>query len=201
MAHSRQDARGEEIRALRTELLLRRDPDEHAMVIALVSPRAGEGRTQLAAELAISFAQLGRPTLLVDADLRNPRQDALFGIDGGRGLSQALETGGMPQIHAVEDLAQLFLVAAGPPSGNPLELLLHIHFPSLMAEWRLRFEFIVLDTAPVTPFSDALAVASVAGHVLALSRANRTPYQDTKDMLRRLSATRADVLGAVISHF
>jgi receptor protein-tyrosine kinase len=201
MAHARQDPRGEEIRALRTSILLRRDPQVHAEAVALVSPHAGEGRTQLAAELAISFAQLGRPTLLVDADLRNPRQHLLFGADRELGLAQALDLGTPPWIHAVEGIPDMFLVAAGSPPANPLELLLDVRFAALVGEWRQRFEFIVLDTAPVTPFSDALAVATVAGSVIALARADRTPHATTRDMLRRLAATRADILGAVISRF
>jgi len=201
MAHSRQDPRGEEVRALRTELLLRREPEDTANVVALLSPCAGDGRTQLAAELAIAFAQLGRPTLLVDADLRNPRQHVLFGSERDMGLSEALDLGLPPRVHGVEGLEQLFLVTAGPTPPNPLELLLNGGFASLLDEWRQRFDFIVLDTAPVTPFSDGIAVASVARHVLALTRADRTPYRDTRDMLLRLAATRADVLGAVISRF
>ncbi|MEO8224221.1 MAG: CpsD/CapB family tyrosine-protein kinase [Gammaproteobacteria bacterium] len=201
MAHSRQDHRGEEVRALRTELLLRWEPQDATRVVALLSPCAGDGRTQLAAELAIAFAQLGRPTLLVDADLRNPRQHVLFSTEREMGLSQALDLGVSPRVHAVEGIEQLFLVTAGLTPPNPLELLLNGGFESLLDEWRLRFDFIVLDTPPVTPFSDGLTVASVARHVLALTRADRTPYRDTRDMLRRLAATRADVLGAVISRF
>jgi receptor protein-tyrosine kinase len=201
IAHTPFDSRGEELRALRSELLLRREFQDRAEVIALLSPRAGEGRSQLSAELAIAFAQLGRPTLLVDADLRNPRQHTLFGADNRLGLAHALATGVAPQLHAVEDLPQLSLVTAGAVPPNPLELLLHGRFSSLLDEWRQSFEFIVLDTSPVTPFSDALAVAHVAGRVLALTRAHQTPYQDTRGMFRRLAATRAQVLGAVISHF
>ena len=201
MAHAPHDPRAEEIRALRTELLLRRAPLDHADVIAVLSPCAGEGRSQLAAELAIAFAQLGRPTLLVDADLRHPQQHRLFGADNGRGLSHAIESGAMPHLHAVENLPQMFLVTAGAVPANPLELLLDGDFARMVEDWRRSFEFVVLDTAPVTPFSDGLAVASVAGRVLALTRAQHTPYQDIRDMLRRLAATRAQILGAVISHF
>jgi receptor protein-tyrosine kinase len=87
MAHSPDDPRAEELRALRTELLLRRAPeDDRADVIALVSPCSGEGRSLLAAELAISYAQLGRSTLLIDADLRCPQQHALFAVDDRLGL-------------------------------------------------------------------------------------------------------------------
>ncbi len=201
MAHTPHDRRGEELRALRTELLLRRESPDQAEVIALLSARPGEGRSQLAAELAVAFAQLGRPTLLVDADLRNPRQHVLFGAENRLGLAHALDCGVAPQLHAVEGLPQMSLVTAGATPLNPLELLLHGNFSNLIDEWRRSFDFVVLDTSPVTPYSDGLAVAHVAGRVLALTRAHKTSYQDTKGMFRRLAATRAQILGAVISHF
>lgn len=201
IAHDPYDPRCEKIRALRTELLLRRESADEADIVALLSPCAGEGRSQLAAELAISFAQLGRPTLLVDADLRRPQQHLLFGIDNRKGLSQAIEFGEKPQLHPVRNLPRMSLLTAGGVPANPLELLLSRNFSALVDDWRRNFEFVVVDTAPVTHFSDALAVASLVGRVLALSRAQHTPYKETQDMLRRLTATRSQVLGAVISHF
>jgi len=201
IAHDPYDPRCEKIRALRTELLLRRESPDEADIVALLSPCAGEGRSQLAAELAISFAQLGRPTLLVDADLRRPQQHLLFGIDNRKGLSQAIEFGEKPHLHTVKNLPRMSLLTAGGVPANPLELLLSRNFSNLIEDWRNNFEFVIVDTAPVTHFSDALAVASLVGRVLALSRAQHTPYKETQDMLRRLTATRSQVLGAVISHF
>lgn len=201
IAHDPYDPHCEKIRALRTELLLRRESTEQADIVALVSPCAGEGRSQLAAELAISFAQLGRPTLLVDADLRRPQQHLLFGIDNRKGLSQAIEFAEKPYYHNVRNLPRMSLLTAGGVPTNPLELLLSGNFPPLIEDWRDNFEFVVVDTAPVTHFSDALAVASLVGRVLALSRAQHTPYKESQEMMRRLAATRSQVLGAVISHF
>ena len=101
MAHDPCDPRCERIRALRTELLLRSEGTDRADIIALVSPCAGEGRSLLAADLAIAFAQTGRPTLLVDADLRRPRQQMLFGTDNRHGLAQAIESGEPPHLRSV----------------------------------------------------------------------------------------------------
>ncbi|MGB5082050.1 MAG: CpsD/CapB family tyrosine-protein kinase [Burkholderiales bacterium] len=201
IAHDPHDPRCEKIRALRTELLLRRESLDRADVVALLSPCPGEGRSQLAAELAIAFAQTGRPTLLVDADLRRPQQHLLFGTDNRQGLSQALESGVKPRLHAVQGLPRMAVLTAGPVPGNPLELLSSRAFSSMVEDWRDNFEFVVIDTAPVMQFSDALAVANVVGRVLTLSRAQHTSYKDMQDMLRRLAATRSQVLGAVISHF
>lgn len=201
MAHDPYDPRCEKIRALRTELLLRRESDNRADIVALLSPCAGEGRSMLAAELAIAFAQMGRPTLLVDADLRRPQQHLLFGTDNRQGLSQAIEYGVKPQLHTVHGLPHMSLLTAGAVPSNPLELLSSSRFSSMIDDWRDSFEFVVIDTAPVMHFSDGLAVASLVGRVLALSRAQHTPYKHMQDMLRRLAATRSKILGAVINHF
>ncbi len=201
MAHDPYDPRCEKIRALRTELLLRRESGDRADIVALLSPCAGEGRSLLAAELAIAFAQTGRPTLLVDADLRRPQQHLFFGTDNHQGLSQAIEYGVKPQMHTVRGLPRMSVLTAGAVRSNPLELLSSSSFASMIDEWSNNFQFVVIDTAPVMHFSDGLAVASLVGRVLALSRARHTPYKDMQDMLRRLAATRSQILGAVISHF
>ena len=201
MAHDPLDPRCEKIRALRTELLLRRESMERAEIIALLSPCAGEGRSLLAAELAIAFAQTGHPTLLVDADLRRPQQHLLFGARNRHGLAQAIASGEPPFLQAVNGLTQLSLLTAGVVPDDPLELLSSRRFAALIDSWRETFEFVVIDTAAVGRFSDALAVASLVGRVLTLSRSQHTPLKDMRDMLRRLAATRSRILGAVISHF
>lgn len=199
-AHDTTHPRSESIRSLRTELLLR-TRHQGTGVVALLSPCAGEGRSQLAAELAIAFAQLGRRTLLVDADLRRPRQHVLFGAENENGLAQALVDKDAIHLHGVEGLPQMALLTSGVLPPNPLELLAGIRFERLMVEWRRSFEFVVLDTPPTTESSDAITVATTAGQVLILSRANVTPFTALREMSRKLGATHARTLGAVIGRF
>ena len=201
LAHSPYHPRSEQIRMLRTELLLRHEANENANVVAVLSPCAAEGRSQLSAELAIAFAQLGRPTLLVDADLRRPQQHVLFNADNSLGLSQAIAREQVPRFQTVKGLPSLFLLTAGVPPPNPLELLSDRCFETMAGEWRQHFQFVVLDTPPVSQYADGLAVATITGRVLSLSRARHTPYRDTRDMMRRLGATQSRILGAVINHF
>ncbi len=201
MAHDPFNPRCEKIRVLRTELLLRRESIERGDILALLSPCDGEGRSLLAAELAIAFAQTGRPTLLVDADFRHPQQHLLFGTDNHQGLAQAIEYGGEPHLHPVRGLPHLSVLTAGAVPENPLELLSSGRFAAMIDEWRDTFKFVVIDTPPAQKFSDGLAVASLAGRVLALSRAQHTPYKEMQDMVRRLTAARSQILGAVINHF
>jgi capsular exopolysaccharide synthesis family protein len=189
------------MRALRTELLLLSETGRSANVVAIMSPSSGEGRSQLCAELALSFAQLGRRTLLVDADMRSPNQHILFRTSNQFGLSQAISQNTKPFLHPVKGVAHMYLLTAGLVPSNPLELLSDGRFQKLLSDWRSSYEFVVIDTPPVSRFADALAVATIVGRVIILSRAKLTSYKSTREMLRRLESTRAEVLGGIISHF
>jgi len=194
-------ARGERVRLLRTHLLLQNAADSDTNTIALLSPGAGEGRSLLAAEIALSFAQFNRPTLLVDVDFRRPRQHKLFGGSLDYGLAQAIANQRPPAYHSVEGYENLTVVTAGTRPENPLELLMDWRFESLFESWRRNFEFIVLDTPPVNEFADALAVATVAARVLLVYRAQHTFQKEAREMLRRLAGTNAEIVGGVLNHF
>jgi len=193
--------RSELIRSLRTELLMFESRNNRANALAIMSPGPGEGRSLLAAELAIAFAQLGRRTLLVDADLRRPGQHSLFGAENTWGLAQALAFSESPRLLGVEGLPQLSLLTSGLIAPNPLELLSDGRFERKIAEWRRNFDFLVLDTPPVSEYSDGLAIATIAGRVLVVSRAASTAHGEMKEMLRRLGSAQAQILGAVLNHF
>jgi protein-tyrosine kinase len=201
LAHDPKHPRSETLRSLRTELLLRTRNMGGTGVLAVLSPCASEGRSQLAAELAIAFAQLGRRTLLIDADLRRPRQHVLFGSENNNGLAQALVDGGPIHLRGIEGLPQMALLTSGALPPNPLELLAGNRFERLLAEWRRSFEFVILDTPPAGESSDAITVATATGQVLMVSRANATPFRALKEMYRKLEATHARTLGAVIGRF
>jgi receptor protein-tyrosine kinase len=200
-ARDADSTRNEKIRALRTELMLLNDSAQRGNVFALVSPGRGEGRSQLCAELAIAFAQLGRRTLLIDADLRHPRQHVLFTAENQWGLAQSLALGEAPYLHSVEGLSELALLTSGTILPNPLELVSSRRFERLIAELRRQHEFIVIDTPAVSEYADALQVATLAQRVLVVSRSEATSMQSLKDMLRRLTVTESRILGAVINRF
>ncbi|MGA9368649.1 MAG: CpsD/CapB family tyrosine-protein kinase [Steroidobacteraceae bacterium] len=201
LAHQPDHAHSEIVRSLRTELLLRCKGQRGAGMMALLSPCNGEGRSHLAAELAIAFAQLDRRTLLVDADMRNPVQHRLFATDNEIGLAQALTEGGPQHFHGIKGLPQMALVTSGDVPRNPLELLSGRNFERTMTEWRRNFEFVILDTPASTRFSDALAIAATAGNVLLLGRAETTRFTDLSEISRNLASTRSRILGAVINRF
>lgn len=193
--------RAERMRLLRTEILLRHRTQRGAIAFALVGADAGEGRSLLAAELALSLAQLNRSTLLLDADMRRPRQHALFGTELRDGLAQAIVRGEATALYGVEGYVALSLMTAGTCPANPIELLSDGRFESLMDELRGTYDYIVIDTPPCSSFADGLVVSTVIGHVLTVHRAPRTPYKAAREMLRQLASSRADILGAVLNRF
>ncbi len=200
-AHDAYAARSEKMRALRTELALRFPPSNQATTMALISAAAGDGRSQLAAELAIAFAQFGKPTLLVDADMRNPSQHVLFKCNNDVGLSQAITTNERPFLHSVQSNPHLTLLTAGTRPDNPLELLSTKRFEMLINGWRQNYAYVIFDTPCVTNYADALTVSTLAYRVLIVARAHQTMQKEVKEMLRRLSITQSEILGSVINHF
>ncbi len=199
-AHDPFDLYAENIRALRTELLARAPRDE-ANVFAIVSPGPREGRSRLASELAISFSQLGQSTLLIDGDLRKSSLHGLFGAANADGLAQALSQGRTPVLQQVVGMPSLTLLTSGMRADTPLELLSDPLMGELLIGWKRRHRHIILDTPPSSQFSDGLAIAGHAGRVLMLTRKNRTSASQTRDLVSRLSSTRASVIGCVLNQF
>jgi receptor protein-tyrosine kinase len=123
-------SRVEQLRAIRSQLMLRWfDRAEERQVLTIVGAERSEGRSYLAANLAIVFSQLGERTLLVDADMREPRQHHLFHLENQIGLSTLLAGRSREEaIVRISDLAGLSVLPAGPTPPNPLELLNRLNF-------------------------------------------------------------------------
>ncbi len=189
----------ETLRALRQSLLLRQTGESN--VLTVVSPGAGEGKSRLAAELAWLFAQLGEPTLLVDANLRRPRQHLLFKGAQGLGLADALQAQSAPVLHAVEAAEALRLVTAGALPKHPVELLSAKGFGGLLASWRQQFRHIVIDTPAFAASSDALAVSVEAGAALMLVREHHSSMAGLRESAARLRAARVALTGTVTLAF
>lgn len=193
----------EELRGLRTQLLLRwLDPAAGRRVLAIVSAGSGEGRSYVAANLAVVFSQLGLKTLLIDADLRNPRQHEIFNISDRIGLASVL--GGRADSDAVamvRGLPRLSLLPAGVLPPNPQELLSRSAFDELLADVTTRFDLVLIDTSAAKVFSDAKSVAFRAKSALLLARKDHTRIDDTNSMIREFSDTGTRIIGTVINAF
>ena len=193
----------EELRGVRTQLLIRwYNPEAGRRTLAVASPCAREGRSFVAANLAVVFSQLGQRTLLIDADFRAPRQQGIFNIADRFGLSSALS--GRADLSAaspVSGLTGLSVLPAGPIPPNPLELLSRGSFAALLARAQAEYDVVLIDTPPATEYADAQSIAYRAGDVLLVSRKDETRLADTEKTVRDISDASARIVGTLMNAF
>src|SRR2546426_2047991 len=195
--------RAEELRALRTQLLMRWSNTKVGhRVLAIVSPGSGEGRSYVAANLAVVFSQLGERTLLIDADLRTPRQHRIFNVPDRIGLSAVLSgRADRSAITQILEFGRLSLLPAGAPPPNPQELLSRPSLGVFLQEMWTEFDIILIDTPPAKLYADAQRGTFRAGSAMMLARKDHTRLADTASVIRELSDTGARIVGTVFNAF
>jgi protein-tyrosine kinase len=193
----------EELRAVRTQLLMRWfNPEAGRRTLAITSACAREGRSFVAANLAVVFSQLGQRTLLIDADFRAPRQQSIFNIPDRFGLSSALSgRADLSVALPVSGLTGLSVLPAGPIPPNPLELLSRASFATLLAKAQSEYDAILIDTPPVTEYADASCVAFRASDALLVVRQDHTQVARTERALRDLADASARIVGTVMNAY
>lgn len=196
------DAQVEALRALRSQLMLRWfDTEADRKVLAVTSPGRGEGRSFLAANLAVVFSQLGERTLLIDADMRHPRQHELFGLKNSSGLSSMLTGRGEDPVIRIPALLGLSVLPAGPKAPNPQELLGRPAFTQLLAELAPDFDVIIVDTAASNEYADVQTVAVRAGAALIVARKHLSHVSSVRGLSEQLSQSGVTVVGSVLNEF
>lgn len=193
----------EALRALRSQLMLRWFTGEpERRTLALVSPGTKEGRSYLAANLAIVFSQLGERTLLVDADMRHPRQHTMFKLDNRTGLSSILSNrGDSSTIQRIPAFMDLSVLPAGPTPPNPQELLGRPMFESFVDTMSKEFDVIIMDTPAATKYADASIIAIRSGGALVVTRQNRTRLGAAQQLAGGLTDLGVMMVGSVLSNF
>jgi polysaccharide biosynthesis transport protein len=183
----------EAFRGLRTSILLS-TPDRQPKVIAIVSSVATEGKTTVAANLGVSFAQRGESVLLIDADLRRSSLHAQFGLPYARvGTSTVLtqRTTDSAVVTPLESLPNLKLLPAGPHPPNPAELLGSKRMVELLEGFSQEYDRIILDTPPILSVADSLALSHLADAVVLVVRsgvAGRKAVMRVRDLVLRSNA-------------
>jgi receptor protein-tyrosine kinase len=193
----------EMLRAVRSQLILRWfDTDASHKALAIVSPDRNEGRSFVAANLAVVFSQLGERTLLIDADLRNPSQHRMFGLDNRVGLS-AMLTGraGHEALHRVPALRDLSVLTAGVQPPNPSELLARPEFSQLLKDLAGQFDVLLLDTAAACDSTDAQTVAICAHGALIVARKNFSRSGSVRAVAETALQPNATIVGTVLNDF
>ena len=194
-------AQTEQMRAIRGQLMLRWfDLSEQRQTLAVIGSQRGEGRSWLAANLAVVFAQLGERTLLIDADMRNPRQHELFMLQNKSGLSTLLAHRSREEaIVRITDLVGLSVLPAGPVPPNPLELLSRLNFDEFLIHVRATFDVVIIDTPALSSGEDAAMIAVRTGAALAVARSARTRVHAFNDMVQGLMNAGVSVVGSVLN--
>ncbi len=195
---------GESLRAVRSQLMLRWfNTDPTHKVIAVVSPGKGEGRSFIAANLAIVFAQQGQRTLLLDADLRaapSGGQHSLFKLGKSTGLSGILaDRAGLEAALPVPSLPGLTVLPVGAVPPNPQELLGRPEFRELLGRASQQFDVIIIDTPAGGDFADAEIIAARAGAALMVARKNQSLMLSVTLLARRLQAGGVTLVGSVLN--
>ncbi|SCZ86831.1 chain length determinant protein tyrosine kinase EpsG [Nitrosomonas mobilis] len=190
----------ESLRVLREQLMLRWFIDDHK-TLALVSPDRSEGRSHLAANLAIVFSQLGKRTLLIDADLRQPRQHQLFKLKGVYGLSDVLAgRADLTTITQIPIFRDLSILPAGTLPPNPGELISR-GIKNCLQQLQIQFDVILIDTPSAEQGMDAHTVASNCGGALLVARQHHTRLNDLRLLKEILQAGGSQCLGVALVNY
>ncbi|WP_211461624.1 chain length determinant protein tyrosine kinase EpsG [Collimonas silvisoli] len=193
----------EMLRSVRSELMLRWfRPGRKTLAIAGVN--SGDGASLLAANLAVVFSQLGEQTLLVDANLRHPRQHKIFNLaaESGLGLADVLAgRAGLDMLAMAESFIDLSLLPAGSLVPNPQELINRSSFVLMNETLCDRFDIILYDTPAFSSAADVLTIAARAGGVLLVVRKDHTRIADLAALSDQFRRSGTEVVGSVMVSF
>jgi protein-tyrosine kinase len=188
----------EAFRVLRTNLQFM-GLDKPLKSILITSAAPGEGKSTVASNLAVSFAQAGANVCLIDADLRRPRLHKVFGVDNWRGLTNAVmsQNGLESDLHAGV-VPGLSLLTSGPIPPNPAELLGSARMGRLLEELEERFDVVIVDSPPVLVVTDAAVLAPRVSGVVLVVRAGKVARQQVVRAKEALEAVKANILGVTL---
>lgn len=189
----------ERLQSIRSQLLLDWFKEDQKSLL-FTGPNGGEGVSYIAAALAVVFASLPKRTLLIDANLRMPRQHELFGLDkNAHGLSSMLSgRAGLETIAPVTEFEHLSILPAGTPPTNPAELLSRDTFSKLLSDCAERYDVILVDgpaaTAPELPI-----LAKHVGGVSVITRRGGTNLQAVRDVVELATRAKVQLVGAILN--
>lgn len=193
----------EAFRAIRSQITMRLNHEgEVRKALAIISPDTLDGKSFFAANLAVTLAQLGGRTLIVDADMRGPRLHEIFEVSNKVGLSSVLSGRTSAQvIQQVDGVAGLFILPVGVTPPNPLELVERPAFGLLMRELVSKFDYVLVDTPAAQYGADASVIAARCGAALVLARNNESRVADLVDLVGSFENCPVRITGVVVNEF
>jgi succinoglycan biosynthesis transport protein ExoP len=190
---------GEAFRKLRTNVRLS-IPDERTQPLLITSAGMGEGKTVVASNLATTLALSNQRVLLIDADLRRPRLHRVFELPQEPGLSNLL-VGEVVASQVIQKtkVPGLLVLTSGTVPPNPSELLESKRFKDFLAQLGQHFDWVLIDSPPVLPVTDAMVLSQIVAGVVLVVSADATPLQAARTAVDQLDVARARILGAVLN--
>jgi succinoglycan biosynthesis transport protein ExoP len=199
--HGPKSIQAESYRSIRTTLFVS-SPPGRIKTILFTSPLSREGKSSTVSNLGITLAEASRRVVIVDSDLRKPKQARIFGIGNspGPGLSDYLSS----NIEAAEiikptEIANLHLITSGPLPADPIERLTSEKMDLLVASLKRSFDFVLFDTPPLLAVSDALAMGPMADAIILVARGGQTPIPAIKQAKQRLESHKLKCLGVILN--
>lgn len=184
--------------AVRTNLLFTQQ-SEKCPVFVVSSPGANNGKSINAINMSISFAQMGKKTLLIDADMRNPTVHRMFSIPVKNGLSEILADLTDSITVSKTDIENLSVLTAGKIPPNPAELLASDRMDKLLQFVKEHYDCVIVDTPPINLVTDATAFATKATGYVIIVRTETTDIQDVKSAVNALQQIDAKIVGFVVN--
>jgi capsular exopolysaccharide synthesis family protein len=190
----------EAMRAIRTAVLFGAHSGA-SQLVQITSPNKRDGKTTVAANLAVAIAQSGRRTLLIDADLQSPRLHEVFALDGPAGLAAALAGDAQwTDVVRKSSVNGLDVLTCGSLPSNPSELLSSPRFRTLLDDVRQRYDHVLMDTAALLESSDPRVVAHRVDGVLLTIRINRRGRLEAERTLQVMGPLASKLIGVVVNN-
>jgi capsular exopolysaccharide synthesis family protein len=197
--HAPDSAEADAFRRLRASVLIAAI-DRGTQVLAVTSANPGEGKSTVAANLAVSLAQAGRSVVIISADVRRPALDELFDQRGAAGLGDILEgRADLDDVLITMGEAGLALITSGKIDTNPTDLLQAPRMEQMLEVLRDRYELVIIDTPPVLAVADTVSLVPVTDGVLMVVGLDDTSSDDVADAENQLRRVGAVVLGAIVN--
>jgi chain length determinant protein tyrosine kinase EpsG len=190
----------ESMRRLRAQINLRSPSAQDGRMLAVVSAEPKAGRSFIAANLAVAFAQSNVRTLLIDLDLRSPRQHAIFRSSNARGVSTILSGRlSLDQVETDSGLGALSVLRAGPSAPNPQELLESWTMTPMLEALRSRYQLIIADTPAWCNAADAQLISALAGSAVVVACPDKTSESGFREMVGAIRVSGAQIVGCVMN--
>ncbi len=189
---------GESFRMLQTNLQFL-NADDSLKVVVVSSSQSGEGKSTIAANLALAVAELGKRVLLVDADMRKPAQHSIWRQGNYEGLSNVLSGQSDYKSATIEIQPNLFLLTAGVVPPNPVVLIDSVQMSTLIGEWSNSYDLVIIDAPPLTVAADAAILGTQAGGLVFVLRPGVADKESVEYAQEILTQSKLKVLGMVLN--